>query len=300
MQKKQNDSVLVWFRNDLRVRDNNVLNHALEASTNVIACYCFDPRHFKTFNFGFKKTAKFRSKFLIETIQDLKRNLKKLNIELFVFYEKPEITIEKLVKNYQINSIFLQKEWTTEEVKVLQKVKLSVSKTIQFKEYDNQFLYHPKDINMSFSEIPQVFTNFRKKVEKYSKVSPSKISYSAKKIEGITNLTKIPTLQDLGFEDFETHPNSAFPFKGGETSALDRLNEYFFETKKLGLYKKTRNGLVGKDYSSKFSAWLANGSISARTIYWNIKAFEKGFYKNESTYWLIFELIWRDYFKYIS
>ena len=75
---------------------------------------------------------------------------------------------------------------------------------------------------------------------------------------------------------------------------------YFFKTKQLGVYKKTRNGLVGTDYSSKFSAWLANGSLSTRTIYWNIKQFEKEHYKNESTYWLIFELIWRDYFKYIS
>jgi deoxyribodipyrimidine photo-lyase len=78
------------------------------------------------------------------------------------------------------------------------------------------------------------------------------------------------------------------------------LNYYFFESKKLGFYKKTRNGLVGTDFSSKFSPWLANGSISPKTIYWNIKSFEKNHIKNESTYWLIFELIWRDYFKYIS
>jgi len=57
---------------------------------------------------------------------------------------------------------------------------------------------------------------------------------------------------------------------------------------------------VGKDYSSKLSAWLANGSISARTIYWEVKRYEKEIGANEDTYWLIFELIWRDYFKYIS
>ena len=35
-------------------------------------------------------------------------------------------------------------------------------------------------------------------------------------------------------------------------------------------------------------------------IYWEIKRYEKEIQKNQSTYWLIFELIWRDYFKYIS
>ena len=54
------------------------------------------------------------------------------------------------------------------------------------------------------------------------------------------------------------------------------------------------------DYSSKLSAWLANGSISSREIYWEVVEYEKSIKKNQSTYWLIFELIWRDYFKYIS
>ena len=68
----------------------------------------------------------------------------------------------------------------------------------------------------------------------------------------------------------------------------------------MKFYKKTRNGLLGKDYSSKFSPWLANGCISPRTIYWEVKKFEKDIKKNQDTYWLIFELIWRDYFKYVS
>ena len=68
----------------------------------------------------------------------------------------------------------------------------------------------------------------------------------------------------------------------------------------MAFYKKTRNGLIGKDYSTKFSPWLANGSLSARTIYWKIREFETEFGANQSTYWVVFELMWRDYFKYIS
>ena len=58
--------------------------------------------------------------------------------------------------------------------------------------------------------------------------------------------------------------------------------------------------MLGVDYSSKLSAWLANGSISARQIYWEVKRYEQEIEKNQSTYWLIFELLWRDYFKYIA
>ncbi|TBM98513.1 DASH family cryptochrome [Hyunsoonleella flava] len=300
MQKKQKDTGLVWFRNDLRVNDNTVLNEAAKQHKHIIAVYCFDPRHFQVDSFGFKKTGKFRAKFLIETVNDLKQNLKDLNIELFLFRKKPEHVISKLIEQFNINSIYLQKEWTSEEVKVLEVVKDNSPEGISFYEYYNQFLFHPDDVDMSFEDIPQVFTNFRKKVEKYSFIRPINFPITPQPIQAISNDTNVPTLEDLGFEDFNTHPNSAFPFEGGENSALNRLDDYFFQTKKLGVYKKTRNGLVGVDYSSKFSPWLANGSISAATIYWSVKQFEKEHYKNQSTYWLIFELIWRDYFKYIS
>ncbi len=300
MQKKQNNIGLVWFRNNLRVNDNVVLNKAIMQHKHLIAAYCFDPRHFEVDTFGFKKTKKFRAKFLIEAIQDLKKSLNDINIELFIYQNKPEHTIPNLVKQFNINSIYLQKEWTNEEVQVLERVKSNSPENTSFHECYDQFLFHPEDVDISFNEIPQIFTNFRKKVEKYSVIRPESYPLPSEPIQKISNPTKIPTLEDLGFENFALNPNSAFPFEGGENSALSRLDDYCFQTKKLGFYKKTRNGLIGTDYSSKFSPWLANGSISARTIYWNVKRFEKEHYKNQSTYWLIFELIWRDYFKYIS
>jgi deoxyribodipyrimidine photo-lyase len=299
MQKTENDTSLVWFRNDLRVSDNTSLSKALCQHENTIAVYCFDPRHFKTTSYGFKKTAQYRAKFLIESITDLKQNLDALNIPLFVFQEKPEIVIPKLCIDYNVNTVYLQKEWTEEENNVSNSVKQHTAKTVHFKTTYAQFLYHPDDIKLPLAKIPQVFTNFRKHVEKEVKVRPL-ISCNTKSKQQLTNTTKIPSLQDLDYKDFKTPANSAFPFKGGETKALERLDDYFFKTKKIGVYKKTRNGLIGKDFSSKFSAWLANGSISAKTIYWKLKAFEEEHYKNQSTYWLIFELIWRDYFKYIA
>lgn len=300
MQEKQNDIALVWFRNDLRVFDNIVLQEAVSNHSHIIACYCFNPKHYITSKFGFKKTGKFRAQFLIETVGELKLNLKALNIELFVFHEAPEISIKQLVEKFKINSIYIQKEWTSEEVEVLNAVKKKVSSEINFIEYYNQFLYHPDDVNMSFPETPQVFTVFRKNFEKSSHVRPPITASKTQKFKKLKNNTIIPKLEDLGFDSFETHSKSAFPFKGGENSALDRIDHYFFKTKKLEFYKKTRNGLLGTDFSSKLSPWLANGSISARTINAQVKQFENEHLKNKSTYWLIFELIWRDYFKYIS
>jgi deoxyribodipyrimidine photo-lyase len=93
---------------------------------------------------------------------------------------------------------------------------------------------------------------------------------------------------------------SAIPFQGGEQAGLERLNSYLFQTQNLSQYKETRNGLVGKDYSSKLSLWLANGAISPRKIYAEIKRYEKEIKKNSSTYWLFFELVWRDFFRFTA
>ena len=298
MQKTEKYS-LVWFRNDLRIADNAVLAKASKQADRVIGLYCFDPRHFEKNRFGFKKIEKYRTGFLIESVHNLRAQLDALNIDLLVYHDLPENVIPKICEANQITDIYLQKEWTQEEVDTENTVKAQTT-DINWHHIYNQFLYHPEDINFDVSKTPQVFTVFRKKLEKYIDIREESPTTKLSQYNRIENNTSIPNLSDLSFVDFKSHPNSAFPFKGGETEAINRLNDYFFNTKKLGFYKKTRNGLAGVDYSSKFSPWLANGCISARTIYWKIKQFEKEHFKNQSTYWLIFELIWRDYFKYVS
>ncbi|MGA7935862.1 MAG: DASH family cryptochrome, partial [Kovacikia sp.] len=67
----------------------------------------------------------------------------------------------------------------------------------------------------------------------------------------------------------------------------------------LKTYKETRNGMLGTDYSSKLSPWLALGCLSPRTIYDQVQQYESQRVKNDSTYWLVFELLWRDYFRLI-
>ncbi|CAM4041374.1 DASH family cryptochrome [Flavobacterium antarcticum] len=293
---------LVWFTNNLRVEDNLALSEACKNSGKTIAVYCFDPRHFAETKYGFKKTERFRATFLIESVEELRENLLLNNISLFVYFEKPENIIPNLIQEQQIQNVYHQKEWTSEEIDVLQNLKgLENLAGINWNGFYDQFLFHPEDIPyQTIQYLPQVFTVFRKECE--LKVSVRKTNSFVKKLEAnlITNETFVPTLQDLTFENFEIDKRSAFPFKGGENQALKRIENYFFETQNLSSYKQTRNGLVGADYSSKLSAWLSNGSVSAKTIYWKVQEYEAEFGANEDTYWLIFELIWRDYFKYIS
>ena len=289
---------LVWFRNDLRVDDHNGLKLALNNSNKVVGFYCFNPKVFSENKLGFKKTDVFRTKFLIETVDNLKENLKKNNISLIIKIGDPVEELSNVITQHDISNIYLQKEWTKEEYDEEVQLKSNFTNVLFHSTYD-QFLYHPDDVDNQF--ISDIFTNFRKYCEK--KIDVRNLTLNSYKLNSENLLNEnyeVPSLNQLGFDDFILDNRSAFNFSGGSESAKKRLNQYLWKSRKINYYKKTRNGLIGLDYSSKFSPWLANGSISPREIYWEIKEYEKDILKNQSTYWLVFELIWRDYFKYIS
>ena len=299
--QKRKGKALLWLRNDLRVKDQASFYHATTSKEKVFALYCFDPLQFKTTAWGFKKTESFRAQFLLETIAQLKSDLAKHNISLILTHCGPAEAIALWTEKLDINAIYWQSEWTKEERERENQVRAVLPEDITIHTHYDQFLFHPEDVPIEIEQLPEVFTVFRKKCEKYSKVRPCFPDPLVMPKENlIEEEFKLPLLSDLGLSTLPPHPNSAFPFKGGSMAAELRLDHYFWETEKLSYYKQTRNGLLGIDYSSKFSAWLANGAISARHIYWENKQFEAQVQKNQSTYWLIFELIWRDYFKYIS
>jgi len=157
-----------------------------------------------------------------------------------------------------------------------------------------------RDLPFQIHFVPDVFTDFRKKVENAWRVReefpvPEKIESPA----GLEK-TEIPSLSDLGFNDFTPDQKDLNHFIGGENQALCHLNEFIWEKDLLKTYKETRNQMLGKDYSSKLSPYLSLGSISPRTVYFQVKKYEAERVQNESTYWLIFELLWKDYFYFID
>ena len=296
MSSKKNTSI-VWFRNNLRIEDNSALYNAVNQSDRVIGYVNLDPYNFKSTEYGFKKIEKYRTKFLLESITDLKENLNHLNISLIIDFKEIKQSFKSFILMYDVDSIYMQKEWTRDELIEEE----SIPKNINTLKYFDQFLYSPEDVKNIYENIPRSFSNFRKKCEKYLKInSPISIPKPMNENNLLEVEYDVPNLNDLGFEEFEVNENSVFKFKGGETAGKSRVDDYFFRTKNVSKYKYTRNGLLGKNYSSKFSSWLANGSLSSRYIYNKLMEYENDVEKNESTYWLFFELLWRDFFKYVS
>jgi deoxyribodipyrimidine photo-lyase len=291
-------TAIVWFRKELRIHDNEALVKALQHHDKVIPFYCFEETEFGTTSFGFEKTGAFRAQFLIESIQNLKGNLEKVGSDLVVRKGNTAEQIARFSAELEVSKIYAFKDIHSEETAVqLQVEQLGIPLDYSF----GSTLFHVNDLPHTYDETPQVFTQFRKGVENKSVVrgvfeTPEKLP----NVEPLIDLGTIPKLEDLGLSAKQIDDRAAIAAKGGEDEALKRLQHYFFETEELSFYKEKRNGLIGANYSSKLSLWLWNGCISPRQIYWKVKQYEREVNSNQSTYWLIFELIWRDYFKFIS
>lgn len=293
--------ILIWYRNDLRIHDHEPLHQALQQHAQVIPFYCFDLRQFGQTSFGFPKTGAFRAQFLLESVIDLRRSLRSLGSELVIREGNPEQIIPELVKQWEIKAVYYHQEVTTEELAVETALEKNLKAIdVPLKKFWGHTLYHPEDLPFKIERLPEVFTQFRKQVEKSSSVNsvlPSPRTLE-KLPEGI-EIGELPTLETFGLEAPRFDDRAVLPFKGGETAGLDRLDHYFWKGDRLRVYKETRNGMVGADYSSKFSPWLALGCLSPRYLYEQVQQYEDQRVCNDSTYWLIFELLWRDYFRFI-
>ncbi len=293
--------VILWFRQDLRLHDNEALRDAIHHGEEIIPVYVFDTR---TFNgkskHGFRKTAKFRANFIIESIQDLRNSLKKLNSNLIVRIGKPEEEIFKIAREVKSQWILCNRERTSEEVFVqdaLEDKLWAIGQEVRYSR--GKMLYYTQDLPFPITHTPDNFTAFRKEVEKYIEIrSPLPVpSDDFQELSIAIDEGKIPSLEDFSYSPIKDDQRATFTFKGGETEGLNRLNYYLFDSSLIKDYFNSRNGLLGGDYSSKLSPWLAQGCISPKQVYAELKKFESLNGENKSTYWLYFELLWRDFFR---
>lgn len=288
---------LLWYKNDLRVHDHAVLN-ALSANDALLPVYCLDPILFAEHALGFPRTGTHRLRFLLESLQDLDQQLRQRGSRLIFRSGRPEELLPKLAQSWRADEVWTQREVTYEEIQCQQALRQRLNIPLQL--FESRSLYHPKDIENTLKQLPDLFTHFRKSVEKKGRVRFP--FHTPEKLPPVTDVDSevLPSLSALGHEQPRPDPRSAVPFRGGESQGLNRMQDYIWQQQHLRNYKETRNGLIGSNYSSKFSLWLAHGSLSPRQVYAEVEKYEAQEVQNKSTYWLKFELLWRDFFYFVA
>lgn len=243
---------------DQRLADNPRLLEACKGASTLLPVYDLDPSI---------QMGPHRAAFLLRSLRELQTNLRGRGSDLLLRMQAPSGS---------------NKRW-----------------------YDMaSTLYNVADLPCELSEIPEVFTSFRRLLEKHSTPVqvPVAVPDTFPPIPSGVACADIPTPEQLGYEVLECDPRSAFPYntqrwRAGEEAAVEHMRLYL-ASRTVDTYKATRNGLIGTDFSSKFSPWLALGNISARTITTALWDYEDEHGANDGTYWLWFELVWRDFFAF--
>lgn len=293
--------LLFWFRQDLRLHDQPALCHAArlarERGAALLPVVVHPPEQHTPW--GFARVGGHRRCFLVDTLQVLRGQLMQARSGLWEAEGDPVAVLLALADATGANTLVCEAIDAPEEqaaVAALRAGGLTVH-TVW-----HSSLLHPDDLPWAPEAVPEVFTAFRQGVERAA-LSPRPMLPAPVELPPWP-ASWLRSAEPAALEPaLAPDPRSAFPYtqphwQGGETAALAHLQRYLAR----GLphqYKTTRNGLMGLDYSSKWSPWLATGALSPRTALAALRAFEAEQGASDSSYWLWFELLWRDHFRFM-
>jgi deoxyribodipyrimidine photo-lyase len=280
---------IYWFKHDLRLTDNRALSTLCEQVDALLCVFIIDPRWFKASHFQSSHMGQHRWQFIKQSLHTLHLSLATRGQRLVVLKGEPLALMRSLIQEVQPYAIGSQQHPGVYEQQQWQKLQM-LEPHYKWITSNEHWLFEEHQLPFTISQLPKHFTPFRKKVEPLTGIEPIQAP------QKLPNPIKLSKHWQLELIVDSTQPTS--PFAGGEIAAQKHLNHYLFETHHVEHYKQTRNNLDGWSNSSKLSAWLANGSLSARQVIHQLKTYEVEHGENESTHWLYFELLWREYFQW--
>ncbi|KAJ6729443.1 CRYPTOCHROME [Salix viminalis] len=308
---------IVWFRNDLRVHDNECLNSANNDSMSVLPVYCFDPRDYGKSSSGFDKTGPYRASFLIESVSDLRKNLQARGSDLVVRVGRPETVLVELAKAIGADAVYAHREVSHDEVKAEEKIEeLMKDEGVEVKYFWGSTLYHLDDLPFKLEDMPSNHGGFKEKVQglEIRKTIETLDQLKGLPSRGDVEPGDVPNLLDLGLnpaQDGKAAVNASMV--GGETEALQRLNKFAAQCQAQPPKGGSHESIYGANFSCKISPWLTVGCVSPRSIYDELKKAASRTISAASNHnsggssspgtgmnWLVFELLWRDFFRFIT
>lgn len=271
---------LYWVRNDLRLHDNITLRHFCRDVDEAL--FLWAP------SASYQRSGLFRREFIDNNVAGFQAMLSSFQQAMILSSNVIREELAAVIQHYKIQKVFFTQEFAFDEVQDEKFVKdICQSLGVAVESFDQGALIHEKDLPFSLSEMPFIFTDFRKKVEGHLRIRP----VMGPPERWPKAVMTAPYLNQNA--DSRLKPS-------GEELALKRMSYYFNHPELVTRYKETRNGLMDEDDSTKFSPWLSLGLLSLRKIYDELQNAEEKFGANDSTYWVFFELLWRDYFKFFS
>ncbi|QDP02117.1 DASH family cryptochrome [Thalassotalea sp. PS06] len=314
-------NTLYCFTLDLRIADNHLLQAAIDQSKAISFVYVVDPSWFKPSNYHHQPVGELRRQFIWQSLQDLQQELSSQGFDLTILYGETVGVLSTLLRTGHFDSLAMAETAGVYESQQRQAL-LQLHPDVQLLSDWSHTLYTPSQLRSAKCHPEQQqgwksFSYFRRKVEKanlkpFALQSSHFIGVQPIRLEHIISQDKelkTATLEHLQIGSLAARAASAagsdlyghyaYQLLGGERAAHDHLQDYFLSGA-ASTYKQTRNALDGRYTATGFSPYLAIGNLSPRQVYWSLKQFEQHHGGNESTYWIYFELLWREYFQWLA
>ncbi|MBN1443311.1 MAG: deoxyribodipyrimidine photo-lyase [Planctomycetes bacterium] len=287
---------LIWFRSDLRVRDNTALSEACRAADEgAAAVFAICPRQWQEHGWSPIKVD-----FLLRNLADLSRALEEMNIPLLIleaprFAGLPEKLLE-IAEKHRCGGIWLNREYEVDERRRDEAVaRLFERAGRSFHAFHDQLALPPDSLRTSQGKFYTVFTPFRRRW-----------IAAVEERGGITCLRKPAALEPVRARPGRV-PSSVPGFEGlrrpdiwksGEQHAHSRLRSFI--EGRLGSYRELRD-IPAENGTSTLSPYLALGVLSPRQCLRAAIEANRGRIGSGSpgaVTW-ISELIWREFYRHV-
>jgi len=251
----------------------------MNSNADISALYVREPQR-KWLNI--ERVGDHRQKFENQCIDDLRSSLQARGIELSVETGNPLVIVANYARDLNVEHVHFGTLPAFEEQQTEAQLTTKLNAdTIKSKLYRTYTLWSYAEVRERMNKPLRSFSQFRKVFEPLLKQFPPRA---------------------LANDTFELsgNPLGVFSFIGGRSAALIHIHEYLAGNGAIRHYKETRNGLLGKEYSSKLSPWLSWGCLGVDEVIQAIHQHEVLFGENESTHWLKIELLWREFFQHLA
>lgn len=289
---------LLWLKQDLRLDDHPALHAAIQADR-LLPLFVLDPQWLRPSPLGPRRLGVHRARFLLESLAALDAGLRQHGSRLLVVQGDAERVIPSLVERLDLDEVLTLEEVAPFELDEMRRVRHALG--VPLTEWPGNSLFREEELPVPLQALPSVFNRFRDLVEARVHVfqpNPTPHALPPLPTGAAALLTPLPSLSRLGLGEPLGVPATAFPFSGGEPAALARLRDYLWESRSIRDYRTRSDGMIGSEYSSKLSPWLANGSLSPRRVAAELHRLESQHGRDDSTQQLWHQLLWREYFRW--
>lgn len=288
---------LVWFRADLRLRDNSALHAAcVAASKGVLAAFTVCPNQWRDHDWGDMKVD-----FLQRSLEDLRTSLEGRNIALKIItrdrFDGVENDLLALAKEHNCSALFFNEEYEVNERARDAKVAAAFARAgIVVRSFHDQTVVPPGELRTKEGKPYTVYSPYKRRwYEYYSNGNaPKARGLPRKQPEMVSTPDDIPSR--LG--DFDPGAGRSDLWKASEDHALSRLRRFIGD--RLDAYKEDRD-FPGINGTSTISPYLAIGAVSPRqcieaALEANDGRLDKG--RKGPVHWMS-EVIWREFYRQI-